>query len=90
MIVSGFHSTRRYRDTEHSTLTDILLNTYTVEATLNVNPSIRERLTPGGGKPFTKREAHCTFKELQTCDHNVESPLSYAPMFSRARIIQFQ
>jgi len=89
MIVGEVDSTRRDRDTEHSSLTDILLNTYTVEATLNLNPSVRERLTPGGGKPFTKRDAYCTFQELRTCDHDVESPLSYAPMLSSARIRQF-
>ena len=86
MIVGGVDSTRRDRDTERGTLTDIFLNTYTVDATLNLSPSIRERSTPGGGKSCTKRGPYCTFEELRVCDHILSSPLSYAPLLSRARI----
>jgi len=82
MTVGGVYSTRRDRDTELSTLTDFFLNTYTVEATINLSPSVRERLTPGGDKPFTKRNVSCTPLESRPRDHIVEFPLSCTPLLT--------
>ena len=71
-------------DVVRCALTDIFLNTHTVEATINLNPSVRERLTPGGGKPFTKHNVFRTPHESRTRDHNVEFPLSYKLLLPRA------